>query len=130
MSSPTLTRRALIAGAGTAIASAALAVPTLNAVRADEMCNLPVETAAERIGRLVFELSTALDEEYGGEFEAVIGPDGAASYRWVNPSPKQRVEEHQKQLRAALADQHGVTGWRVMATSERGIEGPVEFFAA
>lgn len=40
MSSPTLTRRALIAGAGTAIASAALAVPYVNAVRAAEVCSV------------------------------------------------------------------------------------------
>lgn len=50
MSSPTLTRRALIAGAGTAVASAALAVPYVNAVRADEVCTLPVADEIEQQG--------------------------------------------------------------------------------
>ncbi|MBN9333275.1 hypothetical protein [Devosia sp.] len=43
MSSPSLTRRALIAGAGTVIASAAMAIPYVNAARASDMCSLPVK---------------------------------------------------------------------------------------
>lgn len=104
MSSPTLTRRALIAGAGTTIASAALAVPYVNAVRADEVCSLPVEATADRINRLVSELSAALDEEYGGEYEAVIGPHGAVSYRWAKPTPRQRAREAVADLRSSLSD--------------------------
>ncbi|MGV8833276.1 MAG: hypothetical protein ACOH2N_14980 [Devosia sp.] len=43
MPSPTLTRRALIAGAGTAAASAALAVPYVNAARSAEVDTSPID---------------------------------------------------------------------------------------
>lgn len=42
MPSPTLTRRALIAGAGTAAASTALAIPYVNAAHSNEVCSLSV----------------------------------------------------------------------------------------
>lgn len=46
MTSPTLSRRALIAGAGTTIASAALAVPYASAARSTEVCALPLDPTA------------------------------------------------------------------------------------
>ncbi|MHA6690563.1 hypothetical protein [Devosia sp. A449] len=46
MPSPTFTRRALIAGAGTAVASAAIAVPYVIAAHSAEVCGLPVDTAS------------------------------------------------------------------------------------
>src|SRR5690606_31890342 len=64
----------------------------------------PIEAAADRIDRLVSELSAALDEEYGGDYEAVIGPSGAVSYRWAYPSPQQRVEESISELKSALVE--------------------------
>ena len=45
MPSTSLTRRALIAGTGAAVASAALAVPYVNAARADDVCGLTVDPA-------------------------------------------------------------------------------------
>lgn len=48
MPSPILTRRALITGTATAVTSAALAVPYVNAVRADDVCSLPVDSEAEQ----------------------------------------------------------------------------------
>lgn len=41
MPSPTLTRRALIAGAGTTLASAAIAAPHVSAAHSDGACSLP-----------------------------------------------------------------------------------------
>lgn len=102
MPSPTLTRRALIAGAGTAIASAALAVPYVNAVRADDVCSLPVETAGERIDRLVAELALVLDAEYGGEYEVVISEGGAVSWRWAHPTPQQRLAAAKREIAAVM----------------------------
>lgn len=46
MSLPTLTRRALLAGAGTVVASAALAAPYVSAAHSEEVCSLPVDAAA------------------------------------------------------------------------------------
>lgn len=48
MPSPTLTRRALIAGTATTVASAALAVPYVNAAHSVEVCGLPVD--ADTVG--------------------------------------------------------------------------------
>lgn len=42
MTLPILTRRALLAGAGTSIASAVLAAPYVTAVRPDEICSRPI----------------------------------------------------------------------------------------
>lgn len=78
MPSPTLTRRALIAGAGTAAASAALAVPYVNAAYSEEVCCLPAENITDRLERLTNELAEAMGEYLGGRFAAVVvpGPNG------------------------------------------------------
>ncbi|MET3925967.1 hypothetical protein [Devosia sp. 2618] len=64
MPSPTLTRRALIAGAGTAVVSAALAAPYVNAVRGDEVCSIGADPR-ERMIVAVAELRAAMTEYYG-----------------------------------------------------------------
>src|SRR5690606_39458818 len=53
-----LTRRALMVGAGTTIASTALAAPYVNAAQADEVCSLPVDPMA-RYEAAVAELKAA-----------------------------------------------------------------------
>lgn len=87
MSSPTLTRRALLAGTGTAIASAALVVPYVNAVRA----GIVVEHPGDRVVRLCNELSAALNDCFGDQFEAVVGIKGAIRLRDATPSQQVRL---------------------------------------
>lgn len=38
------------------------------------------------------------------------------------------IDHHQRELRRLLAERHGIGGWRMMATSHRGISGPMETF--
>lgn len=97
---PTLTRRALLAGAGTAIASAAIAVPYVNA--AHNLENVFGDSGASRIDRLVAELSAALDAEYGGEYEVTISEGGGVSWRWAHPTPQQRLETAKSEIAAAM----------------------------
>ncbi|HTN60233.1 MAG TPA: hypothetical protein VL147_01605 [Devosia sp.] len=60
----TLTRRALLAGAGTTIASAAIAVPYVNAAHADEVCGLPLDAASpdERLKSAVGYVRSILED--------------------------------------------------------------------
>lgn len=106
MSSPTITRRALIAGAGTAIASAALAVPALNAVRADEVCSLPVapETITDRLDRLTQELSVAMAEYQGGKFKVVVEPTADGDVTFVRMEPEHILSHAAWEIRQAMAD--------------------------
>jgi len=77
MPSPILTRRALLAGAGTAVASTALAVPYMHAVRADD-----AETITDKLDRLTSELSEVMAEYMGGRFQVVVEPgmDGDVTF--------------------------------------------------
>lgn len=52
MPSPNLTRRALLAGAGTAVASAALAIPYVNAAHADEVCSIKLPEPRDGVARI------------------------------------------------------------------------------
>lgn len=101
MSSPTLTRRALIAGAGTAIASAALAVPALNAVRADDVCSLAIQPDhdplleiihAYRQGLVDFNLKapTHSNEAFDAYADATFHPPMEAMEAWEGPTPTLR----------------------------------------
>lgn len=100
MTLPTLTRRALIAGAGTAIASAAVALPYLNAVRAEDLCSVPVDQThdplleaitAYRQGLADFEaLRGVSDEERDAYATISYAPRKAPSRRCVWP-PRKRT---------------------------------------
>lgn len=68
MPSPTLTRRALLTGAGTITASAALAVPFIDATHSGEFARVPGEPALADRARMVaavVELRAAMHEVYG-----------------------------------------------------------------
>lgn len=93
MPSPTLTRHALIAGAGTVIASAALAVPYLNAVRADEVCSLRVDDplldaiADYRRGLANFEALTGVSDQERDAFADIsYAPPMAILDEWDRPA--------------------------------------------
>lgn len=43
-------------------------------------------------------------------------------------SLEEKIDHHQSELRALLAEKHQIGGWRIMATSEQGIKGPMETF--
>lgn len=74
MPSPTITRRAMIAGAGATISSAALAVPYVNA--APTHTEGETEAICDKVSRLSKELSEAMGEYLNGQFEAVVASDG------------------------------------------------------
>lgn len=100
MLSPTLTRRTLLAGAGTAVATTALAAPYVTAAHHFETD--VAETGEARVLRLVEELSAALDAEYGGEYEVTISEGGRVSWRWAHPTPLQRLETAKSEIAAVM----------------------------
>jgi len=93
----TLTRRALIAGAGTAVASAALAVPYVNAAHSEPVCSLPLSAPvhdpllhavrAYQSGLDDFNRATGLSDEERDEFAKVsYAPPMAVLTDWTEPA--------------------------------------------
>ena len=115
MHSPILTRRALIAGAGTAVASAALAVPYVNAASADELCSAPVqtETITDKIERLSRALSAAMAEYDGGDWRIVVAADDNITLQpTIKGSARYRADLYLQQYRkAAMEADPTITGW-------------------
>lgn len=79
MSSPTLTRRALLAGAGTAIASAGLAVPYMQAVHAEDAPRGAQLSPHLRITEAVHELRAAMSSLGHGQWMVLIREGGTAN---------------------------------------------------
>lgn len=88
MPSPTLTRRALIAGGGTAVASAALAVPYASAAHSEEVCSLAVDPA-ERFAAAQAEFRAAAEALYPDIDDWIINATdkGAVMIGLVTPKP-------------------------------------------
>ena len=89
MSSTSLTRRALIAGTGAAVASAALAVPYVNAARADDVCSLAVDPA-ERFAAAQVEFRAAAEALYPDIDDWIINATdkGTVMIGLVTPKPQ------------------------------------------
>jgi hypothetical protein len=97
MSSPTLTRRALVAGADTTLASASLAIPFATASRAEGLRALPTVDRdplidainAYRIGLADYEAfasTSVTDEERDAYAELSYQPPMAVLDEWKNPA--------------------------------------------
>lgn len=103
MSSTSLSRRAMIAGTGAAVASAALAVPYVNAARADDVCALPVaaEDITTRLDRLTTDLADAMGEYLNGKYAALVvpGPDHG-DVQFVR---KDAFDTNEAEMEAAIA---------------------------
>jgi len=106
MMSSTLTRRALLACAGTVAASAALAIPYVNAAHADDVCHFPVEPGniPDQLERVTRQLSALMSKYLNGQFKAVVGPDGEVAFVPARNSPERRLRAAALEVKAAMVD--------------------------
>lgn len=114
---PALSRRALIAGTGATIATAAMAIPYVSAARAGDVCSISsaAETVTDRVMRLSQELSAALGEYEDGSWSIRVGADNNISLQpRATGSARYRAEIHLAQYRKAMMEADPtITGWDV-----------------
>ncbi len=108
----TVSRRALLAAAGTAVASGALSVPYVNAAH-----TYGSETITDRLDRLTSELAEAMSEYQGGKYTAIVEPAGDVSFVAIDRSPEDRLRHATTEIRAAMGDL-GSTDYWVMIKPE------------
>lgn len=89
MSSTSLSRRAMIAGTGAAVASAALAVPYVNVAHADDVCSLAVDPA-ERFAAAQVEFRAAAEALYPDIDDWIVNSTatGTVMIGLVTPKPQ------------------------------------------
>ena len=125
MPSPTLTRRALLAGAGTTIASAAIAGPYVNAAHSNDVCSLPAapEDITARVDRLSRELSSAMGEYLNGDWKITISAGNEVSLQpRLTRSPRHRAEIYLANYRKAMMEADpSITGWHVSYSVDSGL---------
>lgn len=117
-----LTRRALLAGAGATVSSAALAIAIVPAVTADEVSALPVENITDKIERLSRELSAVMGEYQNGDWKITVGAgDNVSLQPSLMGAPAYRAEIHLTNYRRTMVEADPtITGWEASYSVDTG----------
>jgi protein involved in temperature-dependent protein secretion len=107
-----LSRRALLATAGTAVASAALTAPYVNAAHADE-------DVTARLERLTQELSAVLAEHEGGRYAITVEPGTDGDVTFVAMAAEERRAHHLAEFKRASQEvDPSISYWLDIAPAE------------
>lgn len=117
----TVTRRAILAGAGATIATAALTPTCASASRVQASGIMPeeAESITSRIDRLTVELARAMGEYQGGKFKCVVEPGGDVTFIRMNGEARLIAAMNEARAAAEAVDP-SIRSWLTKLPSQSG----------